>query len=127
MTTAASPSAAITWQPRHQLDQPAIALDADNRLDKSTIMQALRKSFNFPDYFGENWDAAYDLLLDEVDQLIEPALWRFSIDGAAEVNEAELAAWIQLMEDVCAYAGSREHGVQVMVFSDLRVSGLAGS
>ncbi|WP_150302893.1 barstar family protein [Pseudomonas saliphila] len=111
----------ITWQPRDQLEQPAIALDADHRLDKATILQALREAFSFPDYFGENWDAAYDLLLDEVDQLAEPALWRFSIDGAAEVNEADLAAWLQLMADVCAYADSHQHGVRVVIYSDAEI------
>ena len=111
----------ITWQPRDQLEQPAIALDADHRLDKATILQALREAFSFPDYFGENWDAAYDLMLDEVDQLAEPALWRFSIDGSAEVNEADLAAWIQLMADVCAYADSHQHGVRVVIYSDAAI------
>ena len=118
MSTAASPSSVITWQSRDQLDQPAIALDADNRLDKASILQALRESFNFPDYFGENWDAAYDLLLDEVEQLAEPALWRFSIEDQAEVNEADLVDWLQLMADVCAYAESRGHGVRVLIYSD---------
>ena len=122
MTTAPDQSAPITWQPRHQLDQPAVALDANGRLNKSILLQALCGAFNFPDYFGENWDAAYDLLLDEVEQLAEPALWRFSIDGTTEVNAADLAAWLQLMADVCAYAESRGHGVQVLIYSDARPS-----
>lgn len=122
MSAAASQPAAITWQPRGPLDQPAIALDADNRLNKSTLLRALSESFRFPDYFGENWDAAYDLLLDEVDQLTEPALWRFSIDRAAEVDKTDLADWIQLMTDLCAYAESRGHGLWVEIYSDAEVN-----
>jgi len=121
MSTAASQPAAITWRPRGQLDQPAIALDAGNKLNKSTLLRALSESFRFPDYFGGNWDAAYDLLLDEVDQLTAPALWRFSIDGAVEVDRADLADWIQLMADLCAYADSREHGLRVEIYSDAEV------
>ncbi|MCO5787348.1 hypothetical protein DHB74_13360 [Pseudomonas sp. G11-1] len=121
MSTAASQPAAITWRSRGQLDQPAIALDAGNKLNKSTLLRALSESFRFPDYFGGNWDAAYDLLLDEVDQLTAPALWRFSIDGAAEVDKADLADWIQLMADLCAYAESREHGLRVEIYSDAQV------
>ncbi|MDM7857895.1 barstar family protein [Thiopseudomonas acetoxidans] len=124
MTTTPEQSAPITWQPRHQLDQPAVALDANGRLNKSILLQALCGAFNFPDYFGDNWDAAYDLLLDHVDQLSEPALWRFSIEDASEVDEADLADWIQLMMDVCTYANAREIQVRVEIYGDALACGV---
>ena len=102
----------------YMLDQSASARDANGQLDKVTLLQALGGAFNFPDYFGHNWDAAYDLLLDQVDQLAEPALWRFSVGRGSLVNKADLADWVQLMMDVCAYATSREQVLQVVVFAD---------
>ena len=123
MNRPASQSAAIIWQHKDQLDQPAIALDIHGKLDKATVLQALREAFRFPDYFGDNWDAAYDLLLDQVDKMTEPALWRFSIEGTSEVDEADLGDWLQLMTDVCAYAESRELRLQVLIYSDDEVPG----
>ncbi|MFA5677454.1 MAG: barstar family protein [Pseudomonas sp.] len=120
MTIAPDQSVPITWQPRHQLDQPAVALDANGQLNKSTLLRALCGAFNFPDYFGDNWDAAYDLLLDHVDQLVEPALWRFSIEDASEENEADLADWIQLMTDVCNYANARKIQLRVEIYGEAR-------
>ena len=119
MNTAANSSTFITWLSTDLLDDhPVISLDADGRLDKATLLQALSCAFSFPDYFGENWDAAYDLLLDQVDQLVEPALWRFSVAKGALVNQADLADWVQLMTDLCAYAASRELELRVVVFAD---------
>lgn len=122
MNPAVSHSALITWQPRAPLDSSAVALDADGRLNKSTLLRALSHAFNFPDYFGENWDAAYDLMLDQVDQLAEPALWCFSIEDTSEVDESDLADWIRLMADVCAYAESREVGLRVVIYSDAEIN-----
>lgn len=120
MTTAANQPEAIIWLPRDQLDQPAIALDAGGCLNKSTLLQALSRAFHFPDYFGENWDAAYDLLLDEVDQLTELARWRFSLEDVSVVDDADMADWLRLMADVCAYAESRGLELEVMIYGEER-------
>lgn len=118
MSTNVDPSAPITWLSIDLLDQPAISLDANGQLDKATVLQALSNAFSFPDYFGQNWDAAYDLLLEHVDQLVEPALWRFSIAKGSLVNTADLADWVQLMSDVCVYGASREQVLRIVVFAD---------
>lgn len=109
---------AITWQHSDQLNPGAIPLDEDGKLNKKTVLNRLSASFNFPDYFGDNWDAAYDLLLDHVDQLEGSVLWRFSIDRESEVNEADLAVWVQLMTDTCAYAESQGRQLRVMIQRD---------
>ena len=106
-------SSVITWQHSDQLDSRAIPLDKDGKLNKKTVLSRLREFFNFPDYFGNNWDAAYDLLLDQVDQLEGPVLWLFSIDDKSEVDETDLEVWGQLMKDLCAYA--EPLGVQLRV------------
>jgi RNAse (barnase) inhibitor barstar len=92
-----------------------ITLDKNGRLNKQTIMSSLNEAFSFPDYFGDNWDAAYDLLLDYVDALSGPATWRFSINKTSEVNEADLATWAQLMTDLQSYAASQGMELQVVI------------
>lgn len=118
MSATDDPSAAITRKPRDQLDHPAIALDASGVLNKATLLRGLSAAFNFPDYFGENWDAAYDLLLDQVDLLAAPACWRFSIERDSLVDEADLADWLQLMADLCGYAESRAQALRVELYAD---------
>lgn len=108
-------SSVITWQHSDQLDPQAIPLDEGGRLNKETVLNRLREFFDFPDYFGNNWDAAYDLLLDQVDLLEGSVLWLFSIDSKSEVNEADLEVWDQLMTDLCAYAESEGVQLRVMV------------
>ncbi|WP_409526309.1 pyridoxamine 5'-phosphate oxidase family protein [Nitrincola sp. MINF-07-Sa-05] len=107
--------AAIIWQHSAERDQPAISLDENSKLDKESVLNKLRESFNFPDYFGDNWDAAYDLLLDYVDQMEGAATWRFSINRASNVNEADLADWIHMMTDLCTYAESRGLALRIVI------------
>ena len=59
-----------------------------------------------------------------MDQLSEPALWRFSIEDASEVDEADLADWIQLMMDVCTYANAREIQLRVEIYGDALACGV---
>jgi len=113
MSTQTRKPSAIIWRHSAQPDQQAIPLDENGKLDKETVLNRLKESLNFPDYFGDNWDAAYDLLLDHVDRLEGSVIWRFSIGTASEVNETDLADWIQLMTDLCTYAESR--GLQLGV------------
>ncbi|WP_423187623.1 barstar family protein [Alishewanella sp. d11] len=81
-----------------------ISLTANSSVNRESILNSLQTSFQFPDYFGGNFDAAYDLLLDQVDTLKQATVWRFSIDSKAAVDEQALACWQQLMEDLIDYA-----------------------
>ncbi len=110
--------ASITWQHCDQPDENAIALNEGGKLTREIILRRLSESFHFPDYFGNNWDAAYDLLLDCADKLEGAAIWQFSIVGASEVNEDALADWVRLMADVCKYAESRGLQLRVVIQSD---------
>ena len=70
-------------------------------VDKSSILQALSDTFHFPDYFGHNWDAAFDCLLDALEQ-------HGSIDivvklpVSAKLDEETLTMLRQLMHDAVA-------------------------
>ncbi|QLF93675.1 barstar family protein [Pseudomonas sp. ABC1] len=115
MTALTDGPVSIVWNDHGAFDAQAIALDENGRLDKQTLMSRLREAFNFPDYFGENWDAVYDLLLNHADVLEGPSIWRFSIDRSSSVDEDDLAIWIELMTDVCAYAESQGQPLRVVI------------
>jgi len=118
MSHTGSRNPAPVWCYTTQPDSHAIGLVENGRLNKETLLHRLREHFHFPDYFGENWDAAYDLLLDQVDQLEGPTEWRFSVLGARSVDEADLADWVQLMTDLSRYADTRGVALKVVILGD---------
>lgn len=46
------------------IPKQAIAIASTKNLNKETLLSALAKAGNFPDYFAHNWDAAWDCLTD---------------------------------------------------------------
>ncbi|GGW72042.1 barstar family protein [Alishewanella tabrizica] len=93
-----------------------IGLTANNIVNRETILNSLQHSFRFPDYFGGNFDAAYDLLLDEVDTLKNSTVWRFAIDGKANVDEQALVYWQQLMRDTQDYASTKGIALDIELY-----------
>ena len=87
-------------------------------------MHSLAAAFEFPDYFGWNWDAARDLLMDQLEQQQGPVLWQFSYAADAEINRADLAEWASLMNAVCEYAESVGVPLRVVVQQRLQPSSL---
>lgn len=94
----------------------AICLAQSGTLDQRSILASLQVHFHFPDYFGENFDAAYDLLLDVVDSLTEPTVWRFCTGSQSKIDHDALASWQQLMQDLMHYAYSKGVTLQVELF-----------
>ena len=45
-----------------------VILDFDGCYTIFEMHQVLKKSFDFPDYYGENWDALWDCLRDWCDE-----------------------------------------------------------
>ncbi|MBZ9611326.1 barstar family protein [Rheinheimera maricola] len=114
MTGPANKSVAMLQHAKAPSD--AICLSKGGILNKQTILASLQRHFLFPEYFGANLDAAYDLLLDVVDTLTEPTVWRFSTGIQITTDSDALASWQQLMQDVMQYAGSKGIKLQVELF-----------
>jgi len=93
-----------------------ISLTANSSVNRESILNSLQTSFQFPDYFGGNFDAAYDLLLDKVDTLKQATVWRFSIDSKVAVDEQALACWQQLMQDTQDYASTKGIALDVELY-----------
>ena len=70
-------------------------------VDKSSILQALSDTFHFPDYFGHNWDAAYDCLLDALDEY-ESIDILVNLPVSTKLDEDALIMLRQLMQDAVA-------------------------
>lgn len=69
--------------------------------DKSSILQALSDTFHFPDYFGHNWDAAFDCLLDVLDQH-ESIDILVKLPASTKLDKEALIMLRQLMQDAVA-------------------------
>jgi len=117
MVAAGAPGA-LRWRQCPAPMAGAHEVTAQAVLDKAALLEHLGRSFAFPDYFGHNWDAAYDLLLDQVDGIAEPTVWRFWIAGAARVEAQALAQWLALLADVLDYARRHAKSLQIEVQSD---------
>lgn len=77
--------------------ETAVRFSVGERLDKSTLLNALALAGQFPSYFAHNWDSAWDCLTDsEVEDL------QLDLTQVSEIDEQVLATFITLIED--AYA-----------------------
>ena len=94
----------------------AVCLSKDGVLSKQTMLAAMQRHFVFPDYFGGNFDAAYDLLLDVVDSLNMPAKWHFCTGKLVTTDTDALESWLQVMQDVMLYAKTKGMPLQVILF-----------
>ncbi|CAM5225402.1 barstar family protein [Alishewanella longhuensis] len=94
----------------------AMSLADNNSVNRDSILHCLQTSFQFPDYFGGNFDAAYDLLLDKVDTLKQATVWRFAMHSKANVDNDALACWQQLMQDTQDYASTKGLALDVELY-----------
>lgn len=70
-------------------------------VEKVSMLQTLSNTFHFPDYFGLNWDAAFDCLLEVLDEH-EKLDILVKLPVSANIDEDVLAMLRQLMLDAIA-------------------------
>lgn len=100
--------------PKHS---DTITLDSNAVLDKASIMQALMSAFQFPEYFGDNWDAAYDCLLDWAMQRKEATDIYFSISENVQVIEQDFLTFTQMLQDVCDFQTRQQQTMRFFIAS----------
>ncbi|MCC5795827.1 MAG: barstar family protein [Methylophaga sp.] len=96
---------------------PVCPLDLNGVLDKQTIFQSLVTTFNFPDYFGYNWDATYDCLLDSVAQADNQTDIYFSVHENSLVTEQDFLTFFQLLQDVCNHQQQKQKSIRFFIIS----------
>lgn len=67
-----------------------IVLDLTGCTDKYDLHRRIRESFDFPDYYGKNWDAMWDCLTDV-----------FNEETAGEIHIKGLQAMPDDLQDYC--------------------------
>lgn len=102
-TTAANP--ALCWK----------SLASLPHIDRASLLSALGTTLAFPDYYGQNWDAAWDCLT-ELDwpsgQLLALHL---PIAPDSEVVEADLEIFLELLQDACQHWAERGRALCLLI------------
>lgn len=86
--------------------------------NKSDLMTQLKAGFDFPDYFGHNWDALEDCLTD-LSWVSEQEIWL--IHGTKlDLEDAELETYLAILRDAGAHWQQHDaHNFTVILPSDL--------
>ncbi|MBC8006448.1 MAG: barstar family protein [Prolixibacteraceae bacterium] len=96
------PDAALESAAGKKLGVVAVGLRAAR--DKNSFLNALAKALQFPDYFGHNWDAFYDCLLDlQHGDGAGMLLLLRDASGFARAEPEEFAAAVDTLADAAYY------------------------
>ena len=91
--------------------------------DKNAFLNALAKALQFPEYFGHNWDAFYDCLLDLEHGQNGTLLVLRDASGFARAEQDEFAAAVDTLADAADYW--KGEGTALLVVFELEVPALA--
>ena len=91
--------------------------------DKKAFLNAVAQALRFPDYFGHNWDAFYDCLVE-----LKPGdggllLLLREASAFARAEPEEFAAAVAALQD--AYEYWKEKGKVLIVIAELQIPALA--
>jgi len=86
--------------------------------DKNAFLNALAKALQFPDYFGHNWDAFYDCLLDLEHDRNGTLLVLNDASGFARAEQDEFAAAVDTLADAADYWKGEGKALLVVVELD---------
>lgn len=92
--------------------------------DKNAFLKTVAKSLRFPDYFGHNWDAFYDCLIDLEHEKGEGILVLLrEASGFARAEQEEFAAAVDSLQDAADFWD--EDGKMLLVIVELEAPVLA--
>jgi RNAse (barnase) inhibitor barstar len=92
--------------------------------DKNAFLKAIAKSLRFPDYFGHNWDAFYDCLIDLEHEKGEGILLLMrEASGFARTEPEEFAAALDTLQDATEFWD--DDGKMLLVIVELEAPVLA--
>lgn len=79
---------------------------------RETLLDGLAESLGFPEYFGRNWDAAWDCLT-ELEW--EAGRARVVVVPVAAAEVAAMAAFLELMQDAAEHWAARGHALATLI------------
>jgi len=116
------PDAALEFAAGRKLLVVPVRLPAAR--DKGAFLNAIAKALHFPDYFGHNWDALYDCLLDLTpDEGAGTLLVLRDATGFARAEPEEFAAAVGALADAADYWKGENKALLVVV--ELKAPALA--
>ena len=116
------PDAALESAARKKMLVVPVRLPAAR--DKNSFLNAIAKALRFPDYFGHNWDAFYDCLLDlKHDEGAGTLLVLRDASGFARAEPEEFAAAVDTLADAADYW--KGENKQLLVVVELEAPALA--
>lgn len=74
-----------------------VTLDLTDCKDMGALHQRIKEAFHFPDYYGENWDAFYDLMC--TDSKAEKVIIRGLTDAPKTIQQA-IEEMVDTLQDV---------------------------
>ncbi len=74
--------------------EQAIDIVVGDILDKASLLIALDKALNFPDYFSHNWDSAWDCLTDS-----DAKYLRLDLTDIKQINTEDFNVFKSMIED----------------------------
>ena len=87
-----------------QMDMRVVPVRLVAARDKNAVLNAIARALQFPDYFGHNWDAFYDCLLDlNLGDGAGTLLVLREASGFARAEPEEFAAAVGTMADAADY------------------------
>lgn len=75
--------------------------EKQTHLDKQTLLTELAQALGFPDYFGDNWDAAWDAL-SELNFSNGPITIELNLQGKT-ANFEDVKVFIELLQEASEY------------------------
>jgi hypothetical protein len=92
--------------------------------DKNAFLRTVATALNFPDYFGHNWDAFYDCLLELEQAKGEGTLIVLrDVSGFARTEPEEFAAGLDALLDAAQYW--EDEGKTLLTIAELDAPALA--
>lgn len=85
------------------------------RIDRASLLAALGAVLAFPDYYGQNWDAAWDCLTELDWPAGQLLVVHLPLDGAGTLVEEDLAVFVELLQDACQHWGERGRALCLLI------------
>ena len=87
------------------------------RIDRNGLLTALGATLEFPDYYGHNWDAAWDCLTELCWPATQLLVIHLPIPMGAALVEADLEVFLELLADACRHWSAHGQALCLLVES----------
>lgn len=98
--------------PEHAL---TLAVPAERRLNKQQLLTALADALQFPDYFGQNWDAAWDCLTDLDWQDAHAITLLLPLSQQQPVDAGDLTVFVDLLAEAAEHWQAQQRQLALVV------------